>query len=80
MADTATSLYIGRRIQALREGLRMSRKELAEKLEMTPQMIWLYEQGKTDPPSSRVVQFAEIFGVAPGDFYPTPEEPAAHVG
>jgi transcriptional regulator with XRE-family HTH domain len=75
MPDISTRIYIGQRIKTLRRQQDMTLKALADKLDISPQMISLYERGEADPPSSRVLQFAQALHVQPGDLYPpTPEE------
>lgn len=82
MTDRTTRIYIGKQIKALRKQQAMTLRDLANKLNITPQMISLYERGEADPPSSRLQQFAHALNVQPGDLYPPmvtdPEEASAH--
>jgi len=83
MPDHATRLYIGERIKTLRKAQQLTLQGLADKLALTPQVIWLYEKGRIDLPSTRLLQVAQALNVQPGELYPAlslvPEEVPTHV-
>ena len=59
-------MAIGDRIKLHRERLRMTREELASRLNTTPQNIYKYEKGiVTNIPLSKIEQMAEIFSIPP---------------
>lgn len=59
-------MAIGDRIQLHRNRCRMTRDELAKRLNTTPQNIYKYEKGIiTNIPLSRIEQMAEIFDIPP---------------
>ncbi len=58
-------MFIGSKLQALRELNGYSRKELSEKLEVTEQAIWQYETESTMPKSVTLQTIQEMFNVRP---------------
>ena len=59
-------MAIGDRIKLHRERVRMTREELAKRLNTTPQNIYKYEKGiVTNIPLSKIEQMAEIFDIPP---------------
>ena len=55
---------IGLRIAALRRTEGWSQAELAEKLKISPSAVGMYEQGRREPASDRIVAIAKIFDVS----------------
>ena len=55
---------LGTRIAALRRQQRWSQGELAEKLNISPSTIGMYEQGRREPSLETAAGIAEIFGVS----------------
>ena len=55
---------IGTRIASLRRQAGMSQAELAEKLNLSPSTIGMYEQGRREPPLATLVRIAELFNVS----------------
>lgn len=67
---------IGARIKARRNELKMSQRELAARMGYTDHTtITRIEAGKSDPPQSRVAQFAKVLGVTPGHLMGWDQEP-----
>lgn len=67
---------IGSRIKARRNELKMSQRELAARMGYTDHTtITRIEAGKSDPPQSRVAQFAKVLGVTPGHLMGWDQEP-----
>jgi transcriptional regulator with XRE-family HTH domain len=54
---------MGKRIRQARMSQGWTQRELAAKLELTPQNISDYERGRADPPSNVVIGLAELFDV-----------------
>lgn len=58
-------MTIGQRIKARRNELKLSQRELCEKMGYSNHStIGKIETGKVDIPQSRIVQFAEVLGVS----------------
>ncbi len=55
---------LGTRIAALRVGAGMNQWELAEKMEVSPSTIGMYEQGRREPSGRRLVLLGRLFGVS----------------
>ena len=67
---------IGARIKARRQELKMTQRDLAARMGYTDHTtITRIESGKTDPPQSRVAQFAKVLGVTPGHLMGWDAEP-----
>lgn len=67
---------IGSKIRARREELKLTQRELAARMGYTDHTtITRIEAGKTDPPLSRVSQFAKALGVTPGHLLGWDAEP-----
>lgn len=67
---------IGARIKARRQELKMTQRELAARMGYTDHTtITRIEAGKSDPPQSRVAQFAKVLGVTPGHLMGWDQEP-----
>lgn len=67
---------IGKRIKARRLELKMTQRDLAARMGYTDHTtITRIEAGKTDPPQSRVAQFAQVLGVTPGHLMGWDREP-----
>lgn len=62
MSESITVL-IGTKIKQLREGAQMSQSDLADKMCMARPGISNWENGKSEPSSSQLVQLARIFSV-----------------
>lgn len=70
------SATIGARIKARRQELKMTQRELAARLGYTDHTtVTRIESGKTDPPQSRVAQFAKVLDVTPGYLMGWDKEP-----
>ena len=54
---------IGGRIAALRRGVGWSQAQLAQKLQISPSAVGMYEQGRREPSLEQVVRLAALFGV-----------------
>ena len=54
---------LGARIAVLRRGCGLSQGELAQKLQVSPSAIGMYEQGRREPSVDLLVSMAQIFGV-----------------
>lgn len=69
---------LGERISALRRAKGLNQKQLAEKLNISPSTIGMYEQGRREPSLALIVELAEILSVST-DFLLTghPATPAA---
>ena len=52
------------RFKKLRAGKRISQKELAAALEVSPPAVGLWEQGRRQPDSDTLVRIANFFGVS----------------
>jgi len=63
MSENIT-IMIGENIKQLREGKKMSQKDLAERMDMARPAISKWENGKSEPSSSQLVRLAKIFGVS----------------
>ena len=67
---------IGARIKARRQELKMTQRDLAARMGYTDHTtITRIEAGKTDPPQSRVAQFAKVLGTTPGHLLGWDAEP-----
>lgn len=67
---------IGARIKARRQELKMTQRDLAARMGYTDHTtITRIESGKTDPPQSRVAQFAKVLDVTPGYLMGWDKEP-----
>ncbi|NTV49973.1 MAG: helix-turn-helix transcriptional regulator [Geobacteraceae bacterium] len=55
---------IGYRIKEKRQQLKLSQKELAEKIEVTPSAINQYEKGDKVPSSEKIISLAKTLGVS----------------
>ena len=70
------STTIGARIKARRQELKMTQRDLAARMGYTDHTtITRIESGKTDPPQSRVAQFAKVLDVTPGYLMGWDKEP-----
>lgn len=54
---------LGPRIAALRREAGMSQAELAQRLQISPSAVGMYEQGRREPSVDTLVTMAEVFGV-----------------
>lgn len=70
MPELTLKQYFAERLKALRDERKWTLQEVADKIGVSMQMIWIYEQGTVDPPYSRVLQFAAIFNVPAETFNP----------
>jgi transcriptional regulator with XRE-family HTH domain len=55
---------LGPRIAALRRSAGFSQAELAQKLQMSPSAVGMYEQGRREPSAQILVEMAKLFGVS----------------
>ena len=58
------SRILGKKIRLIRTHRGLSQKELAEMIGRTPNMIFMYENGKTFPRRQILNKLAEIFNVS----------------
>lgn len=56
-------MNFGERLKYLREKEKMYQSELADKLNLAPSTISMYERGDRDPDTSTLAKIAEIFNV-----------------
>jgi len=56
-------MNFGERLKYLREKEKMYQSELADKLNLAPSTISMYERGDRDPDTSTLTKIAEIFNV-----------------
>ena len=54
---------LGKRIAALRSSKGLNQKQLAEKLNISPSAIGMYEQGLREPGLALIVEIAKILSV-----------------
>lgn len=70
------STTIGARIKARRQELKLTQRDLAARMGYKDHTtINRIESGKTDPPQSRVAQFAKVLDVTPGYLMGWDKEP-----
>ena len=55
---------IGARIAALRRSRGMSQAELAQKLQVSPSAVGMYEQGRREPSAQTLLAIARVFDVS----------------
>lgn len=55
---------LGKRIVALRSAKGLNQKQLAEKLNISPSAIGMYEQGRREPSLALIVELAKILSVS----------------
>lgn len=55
---------LGARIAALRRSAGMSQAELAQKLQVSPSAIGMYEQGRREPSAELLIAIAAVFSVS----------------
>src|ERR1039457_4989058 len=55
---------IGARIKEKRQQIKLSQKELAEKIEVTPSAINQYEKGDKIPSSEKIISLAKTLGIS----------------
>ena len=55
---------LGARIAALRREAGLNQAELAERLQVSPSAIGMYEQGRREPSADTLVAMAQLFGVS----------------
>ena len=58
-----TELF-GKRIAALRRAKGLNQKQLAEKLNISPSAIGMYEQGRREPSLALIVELSKILSVS----------------
>lgn len=54
---------LGARIAALRHQAGLSQRELAQRLCVSPSTIGMYEQGRREPSTDKLVSICRVFGV-----------------
>ena len=55
---------LGARIAALRRSAGMNQAELAQKLQVSPSAIGMYEQGRREPSAELLIAIAAVFSVS----------------
>lgn len=56
-------MFLAENIKYLREQAEMTQRELAEKLEISPGAVGMWEAGTREPELSRIIRMAELFKV-----------------
>lgn len=62
-------LHVGARVRLRRRICNLTQEELAERAQVSAQMIQKYEQGETRLSASRLADLARILNVSPGWFF-----------
>lgn len=57
-------MTIGQRLSILRQELKLTQKELADKFNISPSTIGMYEQDRRAPDSDTLNKFADFFNVS----------------
>lgn len=57
------------RLKEYRESLKMSQRDIADKLNMTQANYWLWEKGKSFPNAKQIKQLCNIFKCTPNDLF-----------
>lgn len=57
-------MSLGQRISLLRQELKLTQKELAEKFNISPSSIGMFEQNRRSPDSELLNKFADFFNVS----------------
>lgn len=65
-------MFFGEKLQSVRELNGLSRKELADKLNLSDQVIWQYEKGYSKPSFEIINKLKKIFKVRAKFFYSKP--------
>ena len=55
---------LGARIAALRREAGLNQAELAQRLQVSPSAVGMYEQGRREPSADTLVAMAQLFGVS----------------
>ena len=55
---------LGARIAALRREAGLNQAELAQRLQISPSAVGMYEQGRREPSADTLVAMAQLFGVS----------------
>ena len=55
---------LGARIAALRREAGLNQAELAQRLQISPSAVGMYEQGRREPSADTLVSMAQLFGVS----------------
>ena len=55
---------LGPRIAALRRSAGWSQAELAQRLQVSPSAVGMYEQGRREPSAATLVAMSQVFGVS----------------
>ena len=58
------SLALGQNLKQFRKMHEMTQKELADKLGLTKETIYRYENNIQDPPLSNLIRMAKLFGTS----------------
>lgn len=69
-------MFFGEKLQSLRELSGLSRKELAEKVGVTEQAVWQYENQYTNPKFETINELKKLFSVKVKYFYTEPVVPS----
>ncbi len=62
-------MFVGQQLANIRQMNELSRSELAQKLNITEQAVWQYENGYTSPKLDVILRLAELFDVRSKYFY-----------
>lgn len=57
-------MFLAENIKYLREQAEMTQRDLAEKVELSPSAIGMWESGTREPELSKIIKLAELFEVA----------------
>lgn len=67
---------LGKRISALRSAKGINQRQLAEKLNISPSAIGMYEQGRREPSLALIMELAEIYFPSQPVFFSPDVQPA----
>ncbi len=57
------------RLKEYRKRLKLTQRDMAERLEMTQANYWLWETGKSFPNAKQILQLCDIFNCTPNDLF-----------
>ena len=69
--------WFGTRLKTLRERAGLTQEQLAERMDVSGQSVWDWENGRKRPGLGRVPRLSEVLGVEPGLLFPPLGEPGA---
>ena len=66
--------WFGTRLKTLRERAGLTQEQLAERMDVSGQSVWDWENGRKRPGLGRVPRLSEVLGVEPGSLFPSQRE------